>query len=373
MSAAGEDSDLLAARVPAHAVRVRLPQGVTVLDATGGDGRIGAGHGRERIAVALRGAGPGAAPAAERERLRRTVAALMPPLLDEVSFAASGAQAVARAIALARDYHRRRGQAARQRIIVCAAHPKDDPCPAPFDPADVFAGRSLRDIEARMGELGPDRLAAVLIEPLDLADGLMPPTAAGMQELRLLCERHGALLISDESAAGLGRAGTAIAAQRLEVTPDLVVMGEVLTNDAAPLGVVVARAEIAEAAADSEAVPGAGAVAAALETLAIYDQEQLFRRGAALEPYWQQSIRSLAGAPAIADIRCFGLAAALVLAPRPGDPGARGQLLFRRSLDYGVLTRAQKDLVLLTPSLVITRDQIDEIVEKLSAALRKIT
>ncbi len=371
MNIAGEDAGLPATCASARALQVRLPQGVTVLDATGGDGRMGAGRDRERIAAARRAAGPGAATVAERNRLRQAVAALMPPLLDDISFAASGAQAIARAIAMVGDYHRRRGQAGRQRIIICAGRPKDDPCPAPFHTADVFVGRALRNVAAQLAALGPECVAAILIEPLGLADEMMPFSAADMQELRLLCERSGVLLISDESVAGLGRTGAAIAAQRLDVIPDLAVMGEVLTNDVAPLGVVVARAEIAGSSAEAE--PMAGTVAAAMETLAIYDQEQLFRRSAELELYWKRNIHSLAGAPAIAEIRCLGLAAALVLAPRPGDPGGRGQLLHCYSLDYGVLTRVQKDTVLLTPSLVITRDQIDEIVEKLSAALRKIT
>jgi beta-alanine--pyruvate transaminase len=372
MMAAGKESSLPTPRAPARTggLYLSLPHGIRVLDATGHDGRRGAGHGRERLAAVMAHAEPGAATPAERAALRQRLAALMPPLLDEIAFTVSGAQAMGRAIGMARDFHKGRGQPRRQRIIVCARPTAE---PSPFDPEDVFVGRDLRAIASQLVVLGPDKVAAIVIEPLGLADGLTPPGAADVRDLRTLCDRSGVLLISDETAAGLGRVGTMTAAQRLGLIPDIAVMGEVLTNDAAPLGLVVARSEMADLAVDSEPAPSAAAIAAALETLAIYEDEELMRRSAELEPYWQQSVNSLATAPAIAEIRTLGLAAALVLTPRPGEAGARGQLLFKRSMDYGVLTRVQDDTLLLTPSLIVTKDQIDEIVEKLSAALRKIT
>lgn len=373
MIAAGEEFGLPAPRGHGRTsgLTLALPHGVRMLDATGSDGRRGAGFGRERIAAVMANAASGPATPAECARLRQALGALMPPLLDEISLASSGAQALSRALAIAREFHKGRGQPYRQRIIVCTRPPRDGVLPAPFTSDDVFAGRDLRDIASHLVKLGPDTVAAILIEPLGIADGLLPPGPDDVRDLRMLCERSGALLISDETAGGMGRIGTAMAAQRLGMTPDIAVMGENLTNDAAPLGMVVARPEMAELMAGEEA--SAAAVAAALETLAIYEDEKLFRRSAELESYWQQSVNSLAGAPAVSEIRTLGLAAALVMSQRPGEPSARAQLLFKRGMDYGLLTRVQTDTVLLTPALIISKDQIDDIVEKLSAALRKIT
>lgn len=372
MIAAGQDTG---ARTPREsrrlgAMHVLLQQGARVLDATGGDGRLVLGHDRNRIADAVRAAPSGPASHSDLAKLRQRIAALMPPRLDEVSFTTCGAQTAARAIAMAWAHHRH--QPERQRILVCSQRPAADLLPAPFDPRDMFVGRDLAGIMAQVTALGLDHIAALLIEPLGLADGLTPLSATEVEGLRQLCERSGILLIADETVAGLGRLGAPLASQRLGLTPDLVMLGEMLTNDAAPLGAVVARADMAELLMESDIVPDAGAVAGALETLATLDEENLLRHCLEIEPYWQQAIHSLAGAPVIDDIRCLGLAAAITLAPRTGAPGARGQLLFQRARDYGVLTRVLGDTLLLTPALVITRDQIDEIVEKLSAALRKI-
>jgi beta-alanine--pyruvate transaminase len=375
MMAAGEDigARRLHEARRASAMHVLLPQGAQLLDVTAGDGRQLLGHGRDSIAAAVRAAPSGPAARGGLDRLRRQIGALMPPHLDEVAFAASGAQSLAQAIAVAREYHRRRGQTARQRILVCTCRSACDLPPPPLDPQDMFVGRALADITARAAALGPDRIAALLIEPLGMADGLPPPDPAEAEGLRLLCERSGMLLIADETAAALGRVGTATAAQRLGLTPDLVMLGEVLTNNAAPLGAVVARTDMADLLMQGGIIPEAAAVAAALETLAILEDEQLLRRSREIEPYWQQAINSLMGAPVIRSIHGIGLASAIELVPRPGAPGARGQLLFQRSRDYGILTRVRDETLFLTPALVVTKDQIDEIVEKLSAALRKIT
>lgn len=338
-----------------------------MFDATADDGRAGAGPRSPRIAATM-----GQKRLADVRVLQQRVGALLPTGLRDISFAASAAQALSNARKLARTYQAARKQAGRIHVLICSGPPQSDYPRAALDETDIFTGPALGDITTHLAALGPERVAALLVEPLNLFGGLLPPCSGYLRDMQRLAERAGVLLIFDETVTGLGRLGAATAAGRLHVTPDILVLGETLTNGVTPLGVLAMRAEF-RGLLTQGAVPTPSAVTAALETLQIYDDEHLFQRAADLEPYWQYSVTCLADAPTVAEVRGIGLATAIALKPKPGAPGTRGRMLFQRCLDHGVCTRVCGDTLLLTPPLTISKDQIDDIIEKISAALRKIT
>ncbi|MDE3127098.1 MAG: aminotransferase class III-fold pyridoxal phosphate-dependent enzyme, partial [Gemmatimonadota bacterium] len=114
------------------------------------------------------------------------------------------------------------------------------------------------------------------------------------------------------------------------------------------------------------------ACAAALATLDLYEREGLFARAAELAPYWADAVHRLDGAPHAIDVRNIGLVGAVELAPRDGAPGARAFDAFLDCLEHGVLVRVAGDTIALSPPLIVSTAQIDEIVQAVADALRRV-
>ena len=104
------------------------------------------------------------------------------------------------------------------------------------------------------------------------------------------------------------------------------------------------------------------AAAAGLATLELYESEGLFARSAAMAPQLKQLMHTLRGHPHVVDVRNVGMVAAVELAPRDGEPGARAQAVFLECFRRGVLVRQTGDTVALAPPLIITSAQLDELV-----------
>jgi beta-alanine--pyruvate transaminase len=169
------------------------------------------------------------------------------------------------------------------------------------------------------------------------------------------------------------------------VTPDLMCLAKGLTNAAVPMGAVAAGRHVHDAIVGAPGdVPGIElfhgytysahplACAAALASLDIYAEESLFERARALEAHWETALHALAGLPHVIDVRNFGLVGGIELAPLPGQPGVRGQTLFRAMFDAGLLIRVTGDIIALSPPLIISEAQIDEITGRLAEALQHL-
>jgi len=157
-------------------------------------------------------------------------------------------------------------------------------------------------------------------------------------------------------------------------------MAKGLTNGAIPMGAVAVSAAIHEAM--MQGPPGAielfhgytysghpAASAALIATLGIYEREGLFDRARRLEPYWQEAVHSLRQAPNVIDVRDIGLVGAVELSPVDGRPGARGYDVLCRAFANGLLVRVTGDIIALSPPLIISEAEIDELVDKLRDAI----
>jgi beta-alanine--pyruvate transaminase len=98
-----------------------------------------------------------------------------------------------------------------------------------------------------------------------------------------------------------------------------------------------------------------------MATLDIYEQERLFERPKALYPHWESSAMSLKGVKHVIDVRCFALIGAIEMAPRPGEPGARGAEAAKHCYDNGAWVRAIGDSLVLSPPLIISEEEITDI------------
>jgi beta-alanine--pyruvate transaminase len=230
---------------------------------------------------------------------------------------------------------------------------------------------------------GAETIAAVIVEPVAGSAGVIVPPKGYLERLRAICDRHGILLIFDEVITGFGRLGAATAAERFGVTPDLMTLAKGLTNAAVPMGAVAVRGTIYDAVVGA-AAEGVElfhgytysahplAVAAGRATLDLYAAEGLFDRAARLEPAWQEAVHSLDGAPHVKDVRNLGLVAGIELHPRDGAPGKRAAEVFQTCFDEGALIRVTGDTIALSPPLIISSGQIEELVGRVADALARV-
>ena len=204
-----------------------------------------------------------------------------------------------------------------------------------------------------------------------------------MQKLREICTKHGILLIFDEVITGFGRLGTPFAADYFGVTPDIMVTAKGLTNGVIPMGAVFVTAEIHDAFMSGpehmiEFFHGytySGnpiACAAALGTLDTYRDEGLLTRGAELASYWGDALHSLRDCPHVIDIRNIGLIGAIELEPIAGQPTKRAFSAFLKAFERGLLIRTTGDIIALSPPLIITKGQINELIDHVRDVLRSI-
>ena len=398
----------------------QTPEGRKVLDGTAGLWCVNAGHCRPRIVEAIQkqAAILDFAPTFNLAHplafeLAARVADLMPEGLDHVFFTNSGSESVETALKIALAYQRARGKGHKTRLIgrergyhgvnfggiSVGGLPKNrmyfnnqlaqvDHLPHTHDLArNAFSngqpehGADLADgLERLVGLHDASTIAAVIVEPMAGSTGVLPPPKGYLERLRALCDKHDILLIFDEVITGFGRLGAAFAAERFGVTPDLICMAKGITNATVPMGAVGASGKIYQTILEGADAPielfhgytYSGhplACAAALATLDTYEEEGLFQRARELEPYFADAVHSLRDAPNVIDIRNIGLAAAVELAPRPGAPTVRAMEVFQKAFDAGLLVRCTGDILALSPPLIVSKGQIDEIVDGLRKAI----
>ncbi|GIQ76941.1 aminotransferase class III-fold pyridoxal phosphate-dependent enzyme [Bradyrhizobium sp. RD5-C2] len=226
----------------------------------------------------------------------------------------------------------------------------------------------------------PSTVAAVIVEPVAGAGGVLPPPRGYLERLRATCDKHGILLIFDEVVTGFGRLGAPFAAQALGVTPDLITCAKGMTNGAVPMGGVLVRDTVYDSLAQGpeaavELAHGytySGhplACAAALATLDSYLEEGLFERAKQLAPVWEDALHSLRGKPHVRDIRNLGLLGAVEIESAPDSLGLRARKCADVCFDRGVFVRALGETLVLSPPLIIDENQIGEIRDAIAAGL----
>ena len=230
---------------------------------------------------------------------------------------------------------------------------------------------------------GAQHIAACFIEPIAGSTGVLVPPVGYLERIRELCTEHGILLVFDEVITGFGRTGSAFAAREFSVTPDIMTMAKALTNGAQPMGAVAVRDDIYQTVVDARpddvvefahgytysAHPAACAAASA--TLDIYENDGLFQRAKQMSPYFLESIFALQNLPAVADIRGYGMLAAIEVKSK-GVVGARGQMFQRRLFDAGLHLKTTGDSALIAPPLITEKDQINEMCEILKQVLAEV-
>ena len=251
--------------------------------------------------------------------------------------------------------------------------------PAGSDDAAIIAA-SVAALRTKADELGPERVAAFFVEPIQGSGGVLVPPKGWMKAMREVCTELGILFVADEVITAFGRTGPLFASEEEGIVPDLMTVAKGLTSGYAPMGAVLMRDHVYQTIAEGagQKLIGHGftysahpvSAAVGLEVLRLYEGgllENGRRQGARL----QAGLAGLADHPLVGDVRGRGMLAAVELVtdkdkktPLPAALEA-GTRLFDRAYENGLILRAFAQGILgFAPPLCCTDAEIDQIVER---------
>jgi putrescine---pyruvate transaminase len=249
---------------------------------------------------------------------------------------------------------------------------------AGMDPAE-FGRQAAAELEQCIQRVGAHRVAAFIGEPIQGAGGVIIPPDSYWPEIQRICDRHGILLVSDEVICGFGRTGQWFGCEHFGTRPDLMSMAKALSSGYLPIGGVMVGDRVAKTliAKGGEFAHGFTysahpvCTAVALANLQIIQRENLVTRVKDdVGPYLAKRWAELGAHPLVGEARSLGLLAALELVksktPRTWfEPrGKVGERCRDNAILNGLVMRATRDTMIVAPPLVITRAEIDELVDK---------
>lgn len=348
--------------------------------------------------------------------LSERIAALTPGDLERVFFSSGGSEANETAIKIAKQVQFLRGYPKRYKIIarrgsyhgatlaamsVSSNRAENEPLFGPFmhgvihvpnvdhyrndfgvngPEGDMMATRYL---EQEIRFQGPETVAAFIAEPVSTNAGCHVPSPEYWREVRRICDEYGVLLIMDEVIDGWGRTGKLFAAEHFGVVPDILTMAKGLSSGYAPIGATVVRPSLYAEFQEGERRLAhlltfgghAVACAVALKNIEIMLAEGLVENSARMGEYLLSQLRRMAERhPTVGDVRGIGLMCALDLvkdrvSKAPWGKGSPFQVRLGDLLaERGMLVRIL-DVVVIAPPLIVTREQVDEMVTILDDAL----
>ncbi len=351
-------------------------------------------------------------PAAE---LAARVCALLPDHLNEIFFVNSGSEANDTIVRMVRTYWQLEGQPQRQVFIsrnrayhgstmaaaslggMSGMHAQGH-LPLPgfehvLEPdwfqhggdmsPEEFGLKAARAMEERILQVGPEKVAAIIGEPIQGAGGVIIPPCGYWDEVQRIARKYDLLLIADEVITGFGRTGRMWGFETFGITPDLVPMAKGLTSGYQPLGAVavgerVARVLIEKGGEFAHGFTWSGhpvACAVALENLRILEEEKLVENAARMEAVVAERIGALGDHPLVGEVRVKGLIGAIELVrdkstrQRFDDLGRVGTICRDHCIDVGLIMRACWDTMVFAPPLCITDAEVEQWAELAREAL----
>ncbi|QNS03821.1 aminotransferase family protein [Streptomyces xanthii] len=408
--------------------RLTDSEGRGYLDATGGLWLAQVGHGREDLADVA------------HEQMKKLeyftsfwefsndraialaarLAGIAPDPLNHVYFTSGGSEGNEAAIKMARYYHHRRGDTDRTWILArskayhgigygggsATGFPLYHEGFAPMMPhvshltppwpyrSDLYGGEAstpeqvtdflIRELEERIAEIGPDKIAAMIGEPIMGVGGMLVPPADYWPRVREVLDRHGILLIFDEVVTAYGRVGQWFAAQHFGVTPDIIVTAKGITSGYVPLGALLVADRVAEVLLRDHGFPMGYtynghpvATAVALANLDIIEKEGLLGRATSMGAFLHAELQAQLGdLPIVGEIRSVGMMLAVELVedretrvPLPLDPANMPHDVIRR--ETGVIVRDSAHSLVLSPPLIMTEAEAKEAASALRGVLER--
>ncbi|MCW5662041.1 MAG: aminotransferase class III-fold pyridoxal phosphate-dependent enzyme [Burkholderiaceae bacterium] len=251
----------------------------------------------------------------------------------------------------------------------------------------AFVERLARELEETIQNEGPDTIAAFIAEPVQGAGGVVIPPPGYFDRVQAILKKHDILFIVDEVITGFGRLGQPFGSQVFHLQPDLVTVAKQLTAAYVPMSALFVSDPIYQVVADASAGVGSFghgytysghplACAVALETLRIYESDDIIGHVQRVAPRLQQGLRRFEGHELVGHVRGMGLIGAIELAEdpkrrKPFDPARGvGAYFVRRAQEHGLITRVLGgDIIAFSPPLIISEAEIDTMLQCAERAL----
>lgn len=407
--------------VAAKDMHFTTDDGRKVLDGTSGLWCVNAGHCRPRIAeaIAKQAATLDFAGTFQMGHDKAFEAAsrlvnVAPKGFEHVFFTNSGSESVDTALKMAIAYHRAKGNATKVRLIgrergyhgvnfggmsvggiannrkmfgalvtgVDHLRNTHDIARNAFSRGEPLHGAELADDLERMVALhDASTIAACIVEPVACSTGVLIPPKGYLERLAAICAKHDILLIFDEVITAFGRMGAPFGTDYFGVSPDIITTAKGITNGTIPMGAVFTTSKVHDAFMQGpeevidffHGYTYSGhpiAAAACIATLDTYQEGGLLSRAKDLAPYWEERLHALKGLPHVIDLRNIGLIGAVEVAPIAGQPAKRAYDIFVRAFEAGLLIRQTGDIIALSPPLIISKDQIDQLFDTMTKVLK---
>lgn len=393
-------------------------EGKKYIDFSSGLMNVNIGHGDQRITEAvvrqmqeISYVTPGCVTKA-RGDLGKKLAEICPGDLNKSFFTVCGATAIENALKLARLYTGQHKILSRYQsyhgssygAISASGDPRKLPVDAQqspnfvhFDLAYGYRYRhgeeallqdSVEQLERAIAYEGPGNIAAILLEGESGSSGCLQYPAGYLSAVRKICDKHGILLIIDEVMSGFGRTGKWFGFQNEDIVPDMIAMAKGLTCGYLPFGCLMVSDKVAKPFDDKMLAIGLTysahpvACAAALETLKIYEDDQLIENAAEMGAYMNEQLEKLKQKhPSIGDWRNRGLLGCIELvkdrntkepmAPFNAKPEEMGVMnkVAAKIKELGMYTFVRWNYIFVAPPLIVTKAQIDEGLTIISEAI----
>ena len=252
--------------------------------------------------------------------------------------------------------------------------------------AEEWCALKVEELENKIIELGAERVAAFIAEPILASGGVLMAPEGYHRACLDVCRRHEVLYISDEVVTAFGRLGHFFASKDVfDIQPDIITCAKGITSGYVPLGAFLVSDRLIDEVQSKES--GAYfsngftysghpvACTAALKNIEIMERENLMAHVREISPYFQEKLASLGDIPIVADVRGLGLMAALQCqVPGAGEPSlqesyALGERIDKHCQRLGLLVRPIINTCVMSPPLIISREQIDEMVDILGRGI----
>lgn len=345
-------------------------------------------------------------------RLAEAVASVTPGDLNHIFFANSGSEAIDTIIRLVRQYWCIKGKPYKNILIarenayhgstvggtslggMSGMHKQGAPLlpgierirqPYWYGEAgemseEEFGIACSKALEEKILAVGPDNVAAFVGEPIQGAGGVIVPPSNYWAEIQKVCKKYDVLVAADEVICGFGRTGNWFGSETFGITPDIISMAKGLSSGYLPIAAVAVGSRIADAliAHDDDFNHGftySGhpvAAAVALENIRLMKEENIVEYvGKEIGPYFQQQLREVLGShPLVGHIEGIGLVAGIALVKDKAnkeffpDDVDIGMICRDHCFENGLIMRAVGSRMVLSPPLVITKEEVDELIQK---------
>ena len=262
----------------------------------------------------------------------------------------------------------------------------------PGESEEEFATRCADELEKLILAEGPDTVAAMWAEPIMGAGGVILPPKGYFPKIQAVLKKYDVLLVADEVICGFWRTGNYWGTQTLDIQPDIITCAKALSSSYLPISAVMVNERVFQAlATESHAIGTFGhgftysghpvPAAVAIETLKIYDETKIGEHVQVAGPHLQAELRRrFADHPLVGEVRGTGLIAAVELVKDKAargnfEPSAKvGPRMTKLCEEHGVISRASiNDTICFSPPLIISTEEIDEMLTRMEKALDELT